>query len=452
MTKNEISRLASLVPSCLSATVDGLELVLSRFEKDKGYPFINTKFSTITGKDFPEPSDIEADYFGRSAVFGWIQGRGLEALAGHADFFTNNPSLTKRCDRMLSAVSAKTAEFKKKNGHFVFMTTPDGRPFRCGEDGRREYFQGKSIPPGFSDYFTGKGLAAAGVRLKNKELTEMGVSTFRSAVSAVLDGSFASDQISFDPKNKVQSVPSRQAQGPYMISLGGYALLCELFPASDEWVEGGSLVLRKIIDCHILQKDKRSLKRFDFVEYADENGQPWLENGKILQDSGHALEFTGLAARFLLNSSARASQSPKFQELLTLCKELLPNVFLSAFANGFNKKAGGVCKTFDLVSRTPINDDMPWWSLPESLRSAGLLLLLSPNHARSSELISAAMECGNAFFGPFKTPVPGVFYQTRNAKGEPIPVVPATPDADPGYHTGLCLIDYIQACEKLKGK
>jgi len=452
MTKNDISKLSSLVPDCLTATTDGLEVVLSRFEKDRGYPFINTKLSTITGEDFPEPYDIEADFFGKTAVFGWIQGRGLEALAGHADFFAGNPGMTKRCDRMLSTVASKIADFNKQNGHFVFLSTEDGRPFRCGEDGRREYFKAKTIPPGFADLFTGKGLAAAGVRLGRKELTDLGVSTFRSSVSAVLDGSFTSDQISFDPKNPAVPVPGRHGQGPLMIALGGYALYCELFPGVDEWVKGGSEFLRKIIDSHVMKSDKRSLKRFDFVEFTNEDGLPWLENGKVLQDSGHALEFCGLAARFLLNAKGKASESKEFKEFYAEGAELLPNVFLSAFENGFNKKAGGISKTFDLVSRKPINDDMPWWSLPEALRSAGLLLLLAPNHARSAELISAATECSGAFFGPFRSTVPGLFYQTRNAKGDPIPVVPATPDADPGYHTGLCLIDYIKACEKLKGK
>ena len=35
-------------------------------------------------------------------------------------------------------------------------------------------------------------------------------------------------------------------------------------------------------------------------------------------------------------------------------------------------------------------------------------------------------------------------YQTRNASGEPTDVIPATPDADPGYHTGLAIIDFLR--------
>ena len=34
--------------------------------------------------------------------------------------------------------------------------------------------------------------------------------------------------------------------------------------------------------------------------------------------------------------------------------------------------------------------------------------------------------------------------QTRNADGEPVAVIPATSDADPGYHTGLSILDCLE--------
>ena len=41
-------------------------------------------------------------------------------------------------------------------------------------------------------------------------------------------------------------------------------------------------------------------------------------------------------------------------------------------------------------------------------------------------------------------------YQTRDALGKVIKVIPATPDADPGYHTGLSIIDFITILKRLK--
>ena len=36
--------------------------------------------------------------------------------------------------------------------------------------------------------------------------------------------------------------------------------------------------------------------------------------------------------------------------------------------------------------------------------------------------------------------------QTLNKNGHPVDVIPATPDADPDYHTGLSIIDYLELC------
>ena len=35
--------------------------------------------------------------------------------------------------------------------------------------------------------------------------------------------------------------------------------------------------------------------------------------------------------------------------------------------------------------------------------------------------------------------------QTVDEEGRPVDVIPATPDADPGYHTGLSIIDFLEA-------
>ncbi len=436
--------LKALIADSRAALQDGIELVVSRFEKNAGYPFVDTKLSTNSGRDFPEPADPETDFRGRSAVFGWIQGRGLEALAGHAAFLADTPHLAARCDRMLETVAARMAAFGRvNNGRFVFLFTPDGRTFRRGADGRREYFPASSIPPGFADLFTGKGLAAAGVRLGRAELSKLGVSTFRNAAAAIRDGSFTSDQISFDPKNPALPVPGRQAQGPWMIALGGFALMCDLYPGADEWVEGGRLFLQHLLDRHVIHRDTTTLRRFDFVEWTDDAGRPWTEQGKVVLDPGHAIEFTGLAARFLLHASARKSPTQELRKLAAACRESLPEIFLAAFANGFQRRLGGICKTFDLVARTPLNGDMPWWPLPEAMRAAALLLRLAPAHPRCAEIAAAAADCARALFGPFRSPLPGLFLQTREASGNPSTAIPATPDADPGYHTGLCLIDFV---------
>jgi len=442
-----MSALEALVPTCREAIVAGFSLVVSRFERNRHYPWVDTKLNVRTGEDFPEPPDLETDFRGRSAVYGWIQGRGLESLAGHAAFLAGERDCAARADRMLAVVADRIMALRNANGgRFFFLFAPDGRPFRCGDDGRRQYVDPVGTPPGFADLFVGKGLAAAGSRLGRPDLLAAGVETFRETTAAIAEGRFVSDQISFDPRNPTVSVPGRHAQGPWMIALGGYALMCELLPRDPEWVEGGSTFLRRLLNRHILARDDGRLRRLDFVEYTNDEGRPWFDQEKVLQDPGHAIEFTGLAARFLLRATARPPLSTELRELAATCRETLPGIFLAAVSNGFQRRAGGICKTFDLVARVPVNDDMPWWALPEAMRAAALLLRLTPDHSRRAELVAATVDCARALFGLFRSPVPGFFLQTRDAKGDPSPVIPATPDADPGYHTGLCLIDFVNAC------
>jgi hypothetical protein len=432
-------QLQSFLPKCRDATLTALEVVLSRFEDNLDYPFIDTKFNILTGKDFPELEDSEMDFRGRSAVFGWIQGRGLEALAGHAEFLGRETGIAKRIDRMIEAVGNQIVSMGKKNhGRFCFLFTPDGRSFRLASDGKKEYFEAATIPPGYTDLFVGKGLVAAGVRLKKKEWVDFGMEVFQSATRAIVENKFQSDQISFDVRNRVQWLPQKRAQGPWMIALGGFAILARHF-SEDKWVEEGSVFVEHLLNKHVVMKAGQ-LRKFDFLENVDEQGSPWQDNGKIFQDPGHALEFTGLAAKFLLSINKPSS---KVQLLIEKCGEILPEVFLQAFENGFQRKVGGICKTFDLVARVPANDDMPWWSLPETMRAAVLLVQLTPNHSKRLQLLSVAEDCAQALFQKYRSVVSGFFIQTRNAKGEPADVVPATPDADPGYHTGLCLIDFL---------
>lgn len=230
-----------LVAHCMAAATDGMERVVSRFERNRGYPYIDTKLSTITGRDFPEPDDSSVDFRGKSAVFGWIQGRGLEALAGHAAFLTRSPGLAIGCDRMLDTVASQMTELgSASHGRYAFLFTPDGRPFRCGAEGRREFYSVETLPPGFTDLFTGKGLTSAGARLGRTAWRDAGTAVFRNAVRAIVGGTFVSDQVSFDPKNPVHPVHGRRTQGSWMIAFGGYALMCGLYPGEEEWVRGAA--------------------------------------------------------------------------------------------------------------------------------------------------------------------------------------------------------------------
>ena len=92
---------------------------------------------------------------------------------------------------------------------------------------------------------------------------------------------------------------------------------------------------------------------------------------------------------------------------------------------------------------------MPWWNLPETIRSAALLLHLFPDMADGDAVRQVLADASNALLGHYVNPrVHLMSYQTRNAQGEPVDVIPGTPDADPGYHTGLAIIDFLRAMRR----
>jgi hypothetical protein len=115
------------------------------------------------------------------------------------------------------------------------------------------------------------------------------------------------------------------------------------------------------------------------------------------------------------------------------------------FQLGFNARAGGICKAFDLVSRKKLNTDMPWWNLPETMRAGRELLTLGVARKYHRHIHKIIALCSNSFLKRYVNPrVHCMAYQTRNARGRVVDVIPATPDADPGYHTGLSIIDFLE--------
>ncbi|HTL53001.1 MAG TPA: hypothetical protein VL860_10530, partial [Planctomycetota bacterium] len=191
-----------------------------------------------------------------------------------------------------------------------------------------------------------------------------------------------------------------------------------------------------------------SLQRYDMFEGADAAARPWHEpDGAVLSDPGHSTEFVGLATKFLFELEKRPNKSPAQVELLAKARAELPGILLQNFRNGFNPQVGGICKLYDLVTRRPTNPDMPWWNLPETLRAAAGVLRFCPSlpPASREQVFSVIQNSSNGFFRSFvNEKVHLMAYQTVNAQGQPVDIIPATADADPGYHTGLSIIDYLR--------
>jgi hypothetical protein len=87
---------------------------------------------------------------------------------------------------------------------------------------------------------------------------------------------------------------------------------------------------------------------------------------------------------------------------------------------------------------------MPWWSLPETIRSAAFCWRESNEADVRRACLGTWRDCHNAFVENYLRPeIHLMAIQTLTIEGTVSPAIPATADADPGYHTGLSLLDVI---------
>ncbi len=409
--------------------IESMTLIAARFERG-GYPFVDTKFDIVTGRDF---DGHDEPFRQKTCIYTWIQGRGLESLAKHLAYFrrTGNSAVAKRLENVLRTVSAQMETLRRSNGgRLPFAMRPDGTSF----------FRQEPSAANYSDSFYSKGLFAAGRMLNNPVYQEDGKKLFLQVLQAVRENTFRTDQQSFDPKNKVEFVPGKFPQGPRMIALGGLADMMAAEPEESCWRNTAEEFIRFILDNHVNRREDSGLQKWDFVESLDARRQYWRDGDMIFSDPGHALEFAGLAGKCLLT----LREQGQCARLIEDAGKTLPELFLHVFDYGFQPRAGGICKGYDLTGRRVLNSDMPWWNLPETVRAGAELLRLYPGRFSDSIALRTG-EAMQAFLQGFLQPN-GFGCQTRSADGKIIRVIPAVSDADPGYHTNLSLMDVLQEC------
>ena len=259
---------------------------------------------------------------------------------------------------------------------------------------------------------------------------------FRFVLSDIVTHRFRTDQHGFDAKNPVRFVPGKFPQGQRMITLYGLADWAIAQPEVPFWMNTAAEFIDYIFKYHVNLGQYDYLEKFDFIEAIDQNFQPWRDGSAIMCDPGHALEFIGLATKCLLVMCTQKIHSA----LIERSGAILPELFRHIFRLGFNPISGGIVKSFELYSRRPINSDMPWWNLPEAIRAGRALMALYPDRSDGIEsLIEMAFQ---AFTNGYLQPN-GFACQTRDVSGKIIDTIPAVPDADPGYHTNLSLIDAL---------
>ena len=441
---NTLQDAAGLIPVYGKMLLDVLDALLERYERDPAYPFVDTKLNVITGRDH-YPAAPETFFKGKEVIYAWIQGRALESLAGHAVWLKSCSLLTPdaaaarivKIEKMLREVINSMEDIRTRNhGRMFFAFSPSGEPL---ETHRGQLRPQPSIPDGsnYSDLFYSKGLLCAAAYLGMESKTAEAEHYFLRVVNDIRNRRFITDQQSFDPKNPVTAVAGKHLQGPFMIALSGIAEAAAI-TGRRAWLRQGQEFMEHIFKFHSNLDGRPTLRQYDFWEAVDSSGNPWNENDMILSDPGHALEFAGLSLKCLL----QMNNVPEFAGFMEKCRRFYPELIGHCFRQGFNAEAGGICKSYDLITRKPVNTDMPWWSLPETIRAAAEMLEFAPESTPA--MLKIIEQCSAAFLGKFVNPaVHSMSYQTRGADGIPVDVIPATPDADPGYHTGLSIIAFL---------
>lgn len=367
--------------------------------------FVNTKMNPLSLVDYAAVDG----WRGPDHVYGWIQGRALEAIVTHAAAFESiDPALTEALDAAGRRLYAALDPLRAADGHVYFCYDRAMNPIRFVD----EIFLPQQRPADiftFSDTFAAKGLVAAAARYAPADLPRQ-LEGLATVIAAIEDDRFQIDEKV--PLGRAMLEAEAADFGPRMIMLSAGALLTRI--------------------------GRRDLTGFAdrFITHVIDNyfdpASGLLRNvpGEDRCNVGHGIEFVGFALDHL-----GADVDP---ELL----RVLETVLVSSFDKGL--KGPGVRLVVSAASGAPISPYCPWWSLPETIRSAALC----HERTRSADSLRVWRKADELFFRDYWREGTGIAYQCLTDDG-PIDYVPATPDLDPGYHTGLSLLAAVGMVDRL---
>ena len=371
-----------------------------------GPGFLNSKQNSITLADYGPNDGLRGPEF----TYGWIQGRGLEALVTHAAFFSpSDPDLTRSIDAVARPLYGVLQRLWARDGHAYFCYDAHLRPVIAVPNGNLAPQAQPADIYTYSDIFVLKGLIAAAARYDRPNL-EGYLAQLPALVDAIEGGRFQMDER--------QSLSAATAQdqprdfGPRMILLGAAGMLRRIGRADAAGF--AERFVAHVIERH-LHPASGLLRN---VPGADEC------------NVGHGIELVGFALDYLPEDTDPALIGQ------------LEAILLASFNAGFH--APGVRLAVSSATGRPTSPYCPWWSLPETIRSAALC------HERTGNPLALEVwrKAHAAFFDAYWRGEPAIAYQTMTEAG-PVDFVPATPDLDPGYHTGLSLLAAIEAAGRM---
>lgn len=363
--------------------------------------WLNTKLHPITLRDATDADP----WRGPGTVYGWIQGRGLEALIRHAAFFdAYDRALAARLRAAAAPLYVALSQLVARDGQAFFTyAATDLRPIRPDRSGRPLPQPPTPGIASYTDIFVRKGLLTAAARL-----APASAEAHRAALLGI-EAAIAEGRFQMEERNRLDDAGALQAArdeyGPAMILLGGSAMMRSL--RMDDAGLAARLVARVLARHAVVLGPDRVVLR-DAIGHDHCN-------------AGHAIEFVGFALEALEDDAP--------DELVRTLGSILRTSFELAIT------PDGLMLSVALPDGRPLVPLCPWWSLPETIRAAALLW----ERTRAPWAMEIWQRADRIFFERFWRGSPPIAVQTRDATG-PVDHVPATPDLDPGYHTGLSLL------------
>lgn len=429
-----------------------LATLLERAANAPDYPFTNMKLRVDDDRDFFDSGDPVR---GKDAVFGWAQGRALESLAGHDRWIAEHTLLSveqKQAWRqairalLLRMVPALESARCANGGRLAFMMDTTGRPLRIMANGdvQPAASHRQSASTTATDVFYAKGLMAAATLLEDSGLREQAAMLFDQAAVDIEANRYRTDRLLLDGSGEEPLEAGCVPHVGRMLAIGGASVMLQC-TGEARYAQLGRSWIRHILRHHVQSPDATGpAEAWDMWECNDAEGQPWTRAGVLLSDPGHATEFTGLALKHLHLCAAHGCSEADDQGL----RRMLGQVLRKNFDNGYSARGIGIIKGIDLLSRQAIDATMPWWSLPETMRAAAAMWLDPPG---ADEAVFSRMfnRCAASLFGYYVVPGRRLLpVQCLEPDGGVADVVPAVPDVDPCYHTGLSLIDALKMAEE----
>lgn len=414
-----------------------MEVLIRRWDCHPEYRWIDMKLDAMDGSDHFDDESIR----GSDNIYCWIQGRGLEAITAHVLWYGRFSGLRTpdpdKLRKIAQSVSLSIREARKKNSGHLF--------FRIHSNGESEHaFDGRYT---MSDLFCSRGLFAYASAFGTEEEREEAESYLRESIKAVIDGRFYDDVEPFYSGRTVV-YSDRTTFSGHMIALGGASLLVR-YCHDRESFELGQQLIRFVLDRHAnIACRWNTIPEYTIVDWIRDGEPARSEEGRILLNPGHSVEFTGLAAQFLI---ACMENLPFISEdgngeWVDRIRKLLPSLFDANFRNGFRAPCG-MAMVVDAETQEIVNGNMPWWGIPEAIRASLLISELVPEIRDEAVRLSDELIAGfDKWY--FTQSDSGIAIQTIDPDGNPVAIIPATPDLDPGYHTGLSLISSYDSLAK----